>query len=100
MLVQYPSPGIWAVAFNTGEVGEAFVKLGHEKSYTVFITTTPNPTSGFLAVVREEQIKKLDISVEDAIKMILTGGMVKNNAGHDELLKTGYKPFETSQKEN
>lgn len=100
VLVQYPSPGIWAVAFNTGEVGEAFVKLGHEKSYTVFIPTTPNPTSGFLAVVREEQIKKLDISVEDAIKMILTGGMVKNNAGHDELLKTGYKPFETSQREN
>lgn len=99
VLVQYPSPGIWAVAFNTGEVGEAFEKLGHPKSYTVFIPTTPNPTSGFLAVMREDQIKKLDISVEDAIKMILTGGMVKSSAGQKEQMKTDYKIFQTPQNE-
>lgn len=80
VLVQYPSPGIWAVAFNTGEVGEAFKKMGHVKSYTVFIPTTPNPTSGFLAVIPEDKIRKLDIPVEDAIKLILTGGMVKNSS--------------------
>ncbi len=97
VLVQYPSPGIWAVAFNTGEVGEVFIKAGHAKSYTVFIPTTPNPTSGFLAVVREDQIKKLDITVEDAIKMILTGGMVKSNTGQSEQKKTDYKSFETPQ---
>ncbi len=100
VLVQYPSPGIWAVAFNTGAVGEAFIKIGHSKSYTVFIPTTPNPTSGFLAVVREDQIQKLDITVEDAIKMILTGGMVKISTGSTEQMKTDYNIIDTPQKEN
>ncbi|HEX3020742.1 MAG TPA: DUF502 domain-containing protein [Chitinispirillaceae bacterium] len=81
VLVQYPSPGIWAVAFNTGEVSQTFKDGYSDKSYTVFIPTTPNPTSGFLAIMREDQIRKLNISVEDAIKMILTGGMVKNSSG-------------------
>lgn len=83
VLVQYPSPGIWAVAFNTGEAGEIYKEEGKGISYTVFIPTTPNPTSGFLAIVHEDQIKKIDISVEDAIKLILTGGMVKSGINNE-----------------
>lgn len=77
VLVEYPSPGIWVVAFNTGSVKEALTGYEPEKRYTVFIPTTPNPTSGFLAIVPEEKIKPLNVSVEDAMKLVLTGGIVK-----------------------
>jgi uncharacterized membrane protein len=77
VLVEYPSPGIWAVAFNTGEMPDSPDNSGR-KLFTVFIPTTPNPTSGFLAVVPSEKIFPLNISVEDAVKMVLTGGMVKH----------------------
>jgi uncharacterized membrane protein len=76
VLVEYPSPGIWAVAFNTGDAGQAFDRNGRKYS-TVFIPTTPNPTSGFLAVIPSEKLSPLDISTEEAIRMILTGGIVK-----------------------
>ena len=76
VLVEYPSAGIWAVGFNTGQI------TGHgipadEKRYTVFVPTTPNPTSGFLAVVPPEKIRELDTTAEEAIKLILTGGIIK-----------------------
>ena len=77
VLVEYPSPGIWVVAFNTGSVNEALTGYEPEKRYTVFIPTTPNPTSGFLAIVPEYKIKPLNVSVEDAMKLVLTGGIVK-----------------------
>ena len=77
VLVEYPSPGIWAIAFNTGEVRIAKAN-GDLKRYTIFIPTTPNPTSGFLAVLTEDKIRDLDMSAEDAIKLILTGGIVKH----------------------
>lgn len=86
VLVQYPSPGIWAVAFNTGDASEMCSHEGRGKFYTVFIPTTPNPTSGFLAIVNQDQIRKLDITVEDAIKLILTGGMVKTSNQPDGVL--------------
>jgi len=76
VLVEYPSPGIWAIAFNTGEI-DTKDSLTKQRRYTIFIPTTPNPTSGFLAVVTEEKIREFDISAEDAIKLILTGGIVK-----------------------
>ncbi|MBN1758613.1 MAG: DUF502 domain-containing protein [Chitinispirillaceae bacterium] len=80
VLVEYPSTGIWSIGFNTGEL--VMKENGFSDSkvrFTIFIPTTPNPTSGFLAVMTEDKIRKLDISIEEAIKMILTGGMVKNN---------------------
>ena len=79
VLAEYPSAGIWSMGFNTGEMEEARIVDDRQKRFTIFIPTTPNPTSGFLAVLSESQIRKLDITVEDAIKMILTGGMVKRD---------------------
>ncbi|MBN1308254.1 MAG: DUF502 domain-containing protein [Chitinispirillaceae bacterium] len=82
VLVEYPSPGIWSIGFNTGELAEnGLFTVDHKKRFTVFIPTTPNPTSGFLAVLTEDKIRQLNVTVEDAIKMILTGGMVKWDMG-------------------
>jgi uncharacterized membrane protein len=77
VLVEYPSPGIWAVGFNTGDTGQKLLPEGQQRCCTVFIPHTPNPTSGFLGVVPTDKVRPLNISVEDAIKLVLTGGMVK-----------------------
>ena len=78
VMVEYPSSDIWAIGFNTGELkSNGFSNADMKKRYTVFIPTTPNPTSGFLAVLPEDKIYKLDVSAEDAVKMILTGGIIK-----------------------
>jgi uncharacterized membrane protein len=77
-LVEYPSRSVWVVAFITGEADSKFTPNQKENYKTVFIPTTPIPTSGFLSIVPESRIKLLDISVEDAIKLVLTGGIAKS----------------------
>lgn len=76
VLVEYPSPGIWVIGFNTGVI-DTLNSLPKQRYYTIFIPTTPNPTSGFLAIMPEDKIRAFAISAEDAIKIILTGGIVK-----------------------
>jgi uncharacterized membrane protein len=80
VLVEWPSPGKMSLAFNTGPLDERIVPAGLPQHFTVFIPHTPNPTSGYLAVLPGDKITKLDISVEEAVRMVLTGGMVKPGA--------------------
>ncbi len=75
VLIEYPRRGLWAIAFVTG----ATVTANQNKMLSVFIPTTPNPTSGWYAVVPEEDILNLSISVEDAFKVLLSGGIVGPN---------------------
>lgn len=79
-LIEYPRPGLWAIAFVTAELeGAPKKKLG--KSFVcVFVPTTPNPTSGFLLFVKRKDIKILDMTPEEGAKMIISGGMVTSNA--------------------
>ncbi|MFH0919719.1 MAG: DUF502 domain-containing protein [Fibrobacterota bacterium] len=77
VLVEFPCHGSWSIAFKTGEASPALCPEPGKKYFTVFVPTTPNPTSGYLLILTEEQMKPLTISVEQAIKLILTGGMVK-----------------------
>ena len=77
-LVEYPRKGIWAVAFvSTKTKGEVTNKIGKDKSlYSIFLPTTPNPTSGFLLFLPEKDIIFLDMSVEDAAKLVISAGLV------------------------
>jgi len=76
-LIQYPRPGIWAVGFvSTPAKGEILAKLPADKVLTVFLPTTPNPTSGFLLYVPKEDVVFLDMTVEDAAKLIISAGLV------------------------
>jgi uncharacterized membrane protein len=77
-LVEYPRRGIWAVAFiSTDTKGEIAHKIaGGERMLSVFLPTTPNPTSGFLLFVPESDVKMLDMSVEEAAKLIISAGLV------------------------
>ncbi len=77
-LVQYPRPGIWAIAFiSTDASGEIAAKVGGEnKHISIFLPTTPNPTSGFLLFVPEADVIMLDMSVEEAAKLVISAGLV------------------------
>ena len=84
-LIEYPRPGLWAVAFVTAELEGAPRRELGEGYVCVFVPTTPNPTSGFLLFVLREDIKILDMTPEEGAKMIISGGMVSSN---EDLLTT------------
>ncbi|MBL24284.1 MAG: hypothetical protein CMM48_10360 [Rhodospirillaceae bacterium] len=76
VLVEYPRRGIWAVGFITGETEGEVQNLTNEEVTNVFLPTTPNPTSGFLLFVPREDLVVLDMTVEEAVKMVISGGIV------------------------
>lgn len=78
ILVEYPRRGLWAIAFVTGAVTAAPPAANNEM-LSIFIPTTPNPTSGWYAVVPESDVINLSISIEDAFKVLLSGGIVGPN---------------------
>jgi uncharacterized membrane protein len=77
-LVQYPRPGMWAVAFistqTRGEIGDHLAESGEMVS--IFLPSTPNPTTGFLLFVPREDVIILDMPIEDAAKLIISAGLV------------------------
>ena len=76
VLIEFPGPGNYSVGFITNEAqGEIKIKSG-KNLVGVFIPTTPNPTSGFLILVPEENVTKLDMSVADGIKYIVSLGSI------------------------
>jgi uncharacterized membrane protein len=76
-LVEYPRKGIWAIAFiSTQTRGEVRERAGRDTMMSVFLPTTPNPTSGFLLFVPKEDVIELDMSVEDAAKLVISAGLV------------------------
>ena len=79
-LVEYPKKGVWAVAFiSTTTEGEIKKKINLGSLVTVFLPTTPNPTSGFLLLIPKKEIIKIDLTVDEAIKFIISGGIIKPN---------------------
>ena len=81
VLVEYPRKGIWVIGFVTGETKGEVQTLNKEKLINVFIPTTPNPTSGFLLFLPKKDLVYMAMKVEDAVKMVISGGIVtpKNN---------------------
>jgi uncharacterized membrane protein len=79
-LIQYPSKGIWVIAFQSGDYrGEAESIIG-EETINLFVPTTPNPTSGFFVLIPKKDAFELDISVEDAFKLVISAGVVTPNS--------------------
>ena len=76
VLVQYPRKDIWAIGFVTGTTKGEVGKNVSEKMVNVFMPTTPNPTSGFLLFFPEKDLIFLKMSVEEALKLVVSGGMV------------------------
>ncbi|MCF6315117.1 MAG: DUF502 domain-containing protein [Marinosulfonomonas sp.] len=80
-MIEYPRKGIWAVAFiSTTSKGEIQDKIPRdEQMISVFLPTTPNPTSGFLLFVPQSDLIELDMSVGDAMKLVISAGLVYPN---------------------
>lgn len=78
VLVEYPRRGVWALAFVSTETrGEVATKTGYEgQMISVFLPTTPNPTSGFLLFVPKEDVIRLNMTVEEAAKLVISAGLV------------------------
>jgi uncharacterized membrane protein len=92
VMVEYPRRGAWAIAFLTGDA--LYLETGREfeqdQPVSIFLPTTPNPTSGFYLVLPARDVRRLDISVEEAFKIIMSAGIVVPDAprrlrGLDEL---------------
>ena len=79
-LIQYPSNGIWVIAFQSGNYkGEAESIIG-EEIMNLFVPTTPNPTSGFFILIAKKDAFELDMSVEEAFKLVISAGVVTPNS--------------------
>jgi len=77
LLIEYPRKGLYTLAFQTGNsAGEVQSKSGEEVT-TVFVPTTPNPTSGFIIFVPTKDVVELDMNVDEALKMVISLGMVE-----------------------
>ncbi len=75
-LIQYPSKGIWVIAFQSGDYkGEAESIIG-EEMINLFVPTTPNPTSGFFVMMPKKDVFELDMGVEEAFKIVISAGVV------------------------
>lgn len=88
-LIEYPRKGLYALVFvSTHTTGEVLTRAGHEDDgmLSVFLPTTPNPTSGFLLFVPKNDVEILDMSVEEAAKMVISAGLVtpKQHDGSSE----------------
>ena len=79
-LIQYPSKGIWVIAFQSGDYrGEAEAIIG-EEIMNLFVPTTPNPTSGFFVLIAKKDAFELDMSVEAAFNLVISAGVVTPNS--------------------
>lgn len=76
VLVEYPRRGVWAIGFLTGSTRGEVQQHTSDEVLNVFLPTTPNPTSGFLLFIPRQDTIVLDMTVEEALKMVVSGGIV------------------------
>lgn len=76
VLIEYPRRGTWAIGFITGQTEGHVQGVTQTEVANIFLPTTPNPTSGFLLFIPREEIIPLDMSVEEGLKMVISGGII------------------------
>ena len=76
LLVEFPRPGCWTIAFLTGAPADAVVDHLPGDHVSVYVPTTPNPTGGYFVMVPKSAVRELDMSVDDALKYIISMGVV------------------------
>jgi len=76
LLVEFPRPGCWTIAFLTGTPSAAVADHLSGDFLSVYVPTTPNPTGGYFVMVPKDTVRELDMSVDDALKYIISMGVV------------------------
>lgn len=84
LLVQYPHPGAWTIAFLTGQPGGDVANHLQGEHVSVYVPTTPNPTSGFFLMFPKDQVIELDMDVDEALKYIISMGVVAPPTHHQQ----------------
>lgn len=85
VLVEYPRRDLWTIAFITGPVCEEITKkLNDDSLVAIYVPTTPNPTSGFFLYVPQKDIIMLDMTVEQALKLIISTGIINPTHSHNK----------------
>jgi uncharacterized membrane protein len=92
VLIPFPHEGVWAVAFATTEFEES-TPDGPRRQIAVFMPTTPNPTTGFFLVYPESAVRATEMTVEEAIRMVISGGLV--SAGQGRVFSAAPAPKDT-----
>lgn len=92
VLVEFPRKGIYTIGFITGIPGGEIERKSGQRCFGVFLPTTPNPTSGYLIVVPENELIQIDMTIEDALTYIISLGMVAAEEG----LREEGKPSDTT----
>ena len=86
LLVHYPHPQAWSVAFQTGTPARQIGEMLEDEYVSVFIPTAPSPVNGFFFFVKKSETIELDISVDDALKYIVSMGVVPPSQRHPNLV--------------
>jgi len=76
VMLEYPRKGLYALAFTTGPARGIVQDVTEEQMINCFVPTTPNPTSGFYLLVPETELTALDVTVEEAFKLVMSAGLV------------------------
>lgn len=79
ILVEYPRRGVWVIGFVTGNMSNEIQSQMTRPMLSVFIPKTPNPTAGWYAIVPEDEVVNISMSIEDAFKVVISGGIVSPN---------------------
>tara|TARA_R110001592_G_scaffold79054_5_gene236814 strand:- start:32834 stop:33547 length:714 start_codon:yes stop_codon:yes gene_type:complete len=76
VMLEYPRRGVWSIGFVTGTSEGEVQKLTAQETVNVFVPTTPNPTSGYLLFVPKTELKYLEMSVEEGVKLVVSAGII------------------------
>ncbi len=77
IFVEFPRKGIYSLGFMTSTLPAEIAPQSGEKFYNIFIPTTPNPTSGYFVIISENDIRKVDLTRQEAMAMIISGGIIQ-----------------------
>ena len=91
LLVQFPHQGSWTIAFMTGTPAPHVAAHLAEEHVSVYVPTTPNPTSGYFIIVPRSQVRELDMTVDEALKYVISMGVVAPRVGGPPGRKSGAK---------
>lgn len=80
LLVEYPRKGMWSIAFQTNVAGFTGQQASDEQMISIFIPTTPNPTSGFLMMVPKSDVTELNMTIDEALKCVISLGVMQPKA--------------------
>lgn len=93
VLIEWPRVGQWSVGFQAGEPLRQAAAITGEEMVTVFVPTTPNPTSGFLMQVKKHEALVLDMTVEEGMRYVISLGVVPPTSGATPMLRTPNVPI-------